>query len=54
MLRTTLPPGLAGARVRQAMHMELFDDQVNVVRAEYGGKQTSLLFTPGDPARVLP
>jgi len=54
MLRVTLPRGLAGVRVRQAMHMELFDDQVNVMRAEYGGRQTSLLFTPGDPARALP
>ncbi len=54
MLRAALPPGLAGTRVRQGMHMELFDDQVNVVRAEYGGRQASLLFTPGDPARALP
>ena len=54
MLRATLPRGLAGARVRQMMHMELFDDQVNVVRADYDARQTSLLFTPGDPARALP
>lgn len=53
-LRAALPRGLAGARVRQAMHTELFDDQVNVVRADYGGRRTSLLFTPGDPARALP
>jgi len=53
-LRAPLPGGLAGARIRQAMHMELFDDQVNVLRAEYGGRQTSLLFTPGDAARSLP
>lgn len=52
-LRAPLPGGLTGARVRQAMHMELFDDQVNVVRAEYEDRQTSLLFTPGDPARTL-
>jgi hypothetical protein len=54
MLRAALPRGLAGGRVRQMMHMELFDDQVNVVRAEYGDRQASFLFTPGDPVRSLP
>ncbi|MEO8633643.1 MAG: DUF6702 family protein [Gemmatimonadales bacterium] len=53
-LRAALPHGLAGARVRQAMHMELFEDQVNVVRIEYGEHRTSLLFTPGGSARSLP
>jgi uncharacterized protein DUF6702 len=45
---------LAGARIRQAMHMELFSDQVNVVQAKYGGQAQSLLFTPSDGPKRLP
>jgi hypothetical protein len=45
---------LSGARVRQAMHMELFSDQVNVVQAKYPGHQQSLLFVPGDDPKRLP
>jgi hypothetical protein len=47
-------PGLAGARIRQAMHMDLYDDQVNVVQASYGGRRVSLLFLPGDAAKAFP
>lgn len=45
---------LAGVRVSQVMHMELFDDQVNVVQASYDGRRVSLLFVPGDAAKRLP
>jgi hypothetical protein len=46
--------GLSGARVCQAMHMELFEDQVNVLQASYGGRRVSLLFVPGDTPKRLP
>jgi hypothetical protein len=46
--------GLAGAQIRQAMHMDLYDDQVNLVQASYGGRRVSLLFLPGDRAKPLP
>jgi len=45
---------LAGVKVRQSMHMELFSDQVNVVQASYGGRRVSLLFVPGDDPKRLP
>lgn len=53
-LRATGLTTLAGARVRQSMHMELFSDQVNVVQARYAGHQQSLLFVPGDLPKRLP
>lgn len=53
-VRATGLTTLHGARVRQAMHMELFSDQVNVVQARMGGERVSLLFTPGDAAKPLP
>lgn len=52
--RAAIPGGLRGTWLRQAMHAELFSDQVNVVQARYGHRRVSLLFTPGDPARRLP
>lgn len=53
-LRGAPAGGLAGARVSQTMHMEVFSDQVNVVQANYGGRRVSLLFVPGDPPKRLP
>jgi hypothetical protein len=53
-LGTHLPGGLAGVAVRQAIHTELFSDQVNVVQARYAGRRVSLLFVPGDGSRRLP
>jgi hypothetical protein len=53
-LRAIPQGGLQGTRVRQMMHMELFDDQVNVVQASYGGRKVSLLFVPGDAPKRLP
>lgn len=53
-LRGEVPGGLAGARVTSLVLCERFEDQVNVVRAEYGGRTTTLLFTRGETAKVLP
>ena len=53
-LRGELPGGLAGARVTSLVLCERFEDQVNVVRAEYAGRTTTLLFTRGETAKALP
>ena len=53
-LRGEVPGGLAGARVTSLVLCEHFEDQVNVVRAEYAGRTTTLLFTRGETAKVLP
>jgi hypothetical protein len=53
-LRGDVPAGLAGARVLMALLCERFEDQVNIVRATYAGRTTSLLFTRGDAAKALP
>jgi hypothetical protein len=53
-LRLTTPGGLSGVRIRNQALVELFDDQVNVVMAEYDGRRESLLFTKGDGAKPLP
>ena len=53
-LRGDVPGGLAGARVTSLVLCERFEDQVNVVRAEYAGRTTTLLFTRGETAKVLP
>jgi hypothetical protein len=53
-LRGEVPGGLAGARVTSLVLCERFEDQVNVVRAEYAGRSTTLLFTRGETAKALP
>jgi hypothetical protein len=53
-LRGEVPGGLTGARVTSLVLCERFEDQVNVVRAEYAGRTTTLLFTRGETAKVLP
>lgn len=53
-LRGQVPGGLAGARVTSLVLCERFEDQINVVRAEYAGRTTTLLFTRGETAKVLP
>jgi hypothetical protein len=53
-LRVATPRGLSGLRIRNQALTELFDDQVNVVMAEYDGRRESLLFTKGDVAKPLP
>ncbi len=45
---------LAGVRVANGLHFELFADQVNIVQARYGGRTATLLFTPGGAPQVLP
>jgi hypothetical protein len=53
-LRGEVPGGLTGARVTSLVLCERFEDQVNVVRAEYAGRTSTLLFTRGETAKVLP
>jgi hypothetical protein len=53
-LRLSTPGGLSGVRIRNQALVELFDDQVNVVMADYDGRRESLLFTKGDGAKALP
>lgn len=53
-LRAELPRGLRGVQVRDLLLCDRFPDQVNIVRATYDGRTTSLLFTPGDRAKALP
>lgn len=48
------PGGLAGASVSHRLLLERFDDQVNLVRASYRGRTTTLLFLRGDAAKRLP
>jgi hypothetical protein len=56
LLRLTAPApgGLAGARVASLLLCERFADQVNIVRAVYGGRTTTLLFLRGETAKTLP
>ncbi|MEO7986633.1 MAG: DUF6702 family protein [Gemmatimonadales bacterium] len=53
-LAVPAPHGLGHARVISALLCERFEDQINIVRAVYDGRSTTLLFTPGDDAKVLP
>ena len=53
-LRADVPAGLGGLQVRNAILCDRFEDEVNVVRASYGGRTASLLFTRGDRAKALP
>jgi hypothetical protein len=52
-LQAQVPGDLAQARLRQAMHTELFSDQVNVVLVQNGARRLRLLFTPGSGPRRL-
>jgi len=53
-LRAPAPRGLAGMQVRAGLLFDLYRDQINIVQARYGGRQTSFLFSRGDSAKVLP
>jgi hypothetical protein len=53
-LAAKVPGGLSGVRITSTVLCERFADQVNIVRAFYGGHTTTLLFTRGDPAKPLP
>ena len=54
VLTADIPTGLAGARIWHGVLAERFPDQVNIVRAHYGGRVASLLFTASDSAKSLP
>jgi hypothetical protein len=47
------PTGLAGGKVASTLLSERFEDQVNIVRASYGGRTRTLLFTRGEAAKTL-
>lgn len=53
-LEAPSPDGLAGSRVFTGLLTDRFEDQINIVRATYDGRTTTLLFTPGDVPKVLP
>ena len=53
-LRAKLTGGLQRARILAALLWERFPDQVNIVRATYGGRTVTLLFTRGDGAKPFP
>jgi hypothetical protein len=54
VLSAAIPKGLAGARIWHGVLAERFPDQVNIVRAHYGGRVASLVFTASDSAKSLP
>ena len=53
-LRAAVPGGLRGARITSLMLCERFEDQVNIVRASYGERSATLLFTRGEASKALP
>lgn len=53
-IRAPAPRGVAGMQIGNRALVELFDDQVNIVMAEYGGQKESMLFTKGDAPKRLP
>jgi hypothetical protein len=42
-----------GGRIRSTILSDRFPDQINIVRASCGARPVTLLFTPGDGAKVL-
>jgi hypothetical protein len=46
--------GLSGAVVRHELLMERFADQVNLVRATYGGRTRTLVYLRGEGPKALP
>jgi hypothetical protein len=53
-LQATLAGGPSGLRIVNSIHCELFEDQVNIVKADYGNRSESLLFVRGDPQKIIP
>lgn len=53
-LEARAPRGLRGASVQSSIATELFADQVNIVKARYGGRERTLLFTRGTRPQRLP
>ena len=52
--RGSAPNGLEGFFVTSHLLFDLYDDQINIVQASYGGRKSTLLFTPGDRAKAIP
>lgn len=52
--RTRIAGELTGARVTNQVLTERFADQINLVRATYGGRSATLIFTRGDGPKALP
>jgi hypothetical protein len=52
-VQATVPDGLDGVRLRNAIFFELFGDQVNTVNVKRGGAKSTLVFKSGDPARPV-
>jgi hypothetical protein len=53
-LRAPAPHGLPGMRLLVSLQFAVYDDQVNVVQVDAGGRRSSLLFVPDDVPRRLP
>jgi hypothetical protein len=53
-LRAPASGGLSGLRVRVTLLFDRYADQINIVRASYGGRRAALLFTSGDAPKPLP
>jgi hypothetical protein len=51
--KVTLPSTTAGIQLRQAMLLELFGDEVNIVNIEAGSKKQSALFRAGHEQELL-
>lgn len=49
-----MPEGLSGARLRDHVLFELFEEQVNTVSVRYPGASADLVFTRGDGERAVP
>ncbi len=49
-----MPEGLAGARVRDHVLFELFDEQVNTVSVRYPGARGDLVFVRGGGEQAVP
>jgi hypothetical protein len=52
-LRTRMPGGLSGARLTNALLLERFSDQVNIVQVTNGARRTTLLFLKNAAERTL-
>lgn len=52
-LSCILPAAIDAMTLRQAMQLELYTDQVNVVQLRAGKRRLTLLFVPGDNAKPL-
>jgi hypothetical protein len=49
-----MPEGLSGARLRDQVLFELFEQQVNTVSVRYPGASADLVFARGDGERAVP